>query len=85
LETAQFASAVRERIVDLRQLDQREVGARLNGSGPTRIYITDAVMADVSATAIRANARAGRFEELSQMVPPPVAEYITKYGLYENE
>lgn len=85
VQTAQFAPAVHQRIVDVRQLDQEEIGARLNGTGDTRIYITDAVMADVSATAIRASARAGRLNELSQMVPPPVADYITKYGLYKNE
>jgi len=85
VQTVQFASAVRERIVDVRQLNPREIGARMNGIGETRIYITDAVMADVSATAIRASARAGRVAELSQMVPPPVADYIAKYGLYKNE
>jgi nicotinate-nucleotide adenylyltransferase len=85
VQTAQFDAAVRGRIVDVRQLNPREVGARMNGLGETRIYITDAVMADVSATAIRASAHAGRVDELSQMVPPAVANYITKYGLYLNE
>jgi nicotinate-nucleotide adenylyltransferase len=84
LQTGQFAPEVTERIVDVRQLNQQEIGTRMNGTNETSIYITDVVMADVSATAIRAGARAGRVEELGQKVPPPVAEYITKYGLYRD-
>ncbi|MEP6707553.1 MAG: nicotinate-nucleotide adenylyltransferase [Pyrinomonadaceae bacterium] len=85
VETSRFAPGLRERIVDVRQLDQGEIGARVNGGGAARIYITDAVMADVSATSIRASARAGRVDELLKFVPRPVADYITKYGLYKNE
>lgn len=85
VETSQFAPWVQERIVDVRQLNQQEIGARLNAVGGPRIYITDAVMADVSATRMRASARAGRMDELLKLVPPPVANYITKYGLYKNE
>lgn len=85
VETAQFAPALRQRIVDVRQLSKKEIGARLNGLGEPSIYITDAVMADVSATQIRARARAGRRDELLKLVPPPVANYITKYELYRNE
>ena len=85
VETSRFAPGVRERIVDVRQLDQEQIGARLNGVGEPRIYITDAVMADVSATRIRASARAGSMDELLKLVPPPVADYITKYELYKNE
>ena len=84
LQTAQFAPAVSERFVDVRQLNKQEIRARVNGTDETRIYITDAVMADVSATDIRASAQAGRVEELARMVPPPVAEYITKYKLYRT-
>ncbi|MEO8434103.1 MAG: nicotinate-nucleotide adenylyltransferase [Pyrinomonadaceae bacterium] len=84
LQTGQFAPAVSERIVDVRQSNQQEIRARMNGTNETRIYITDAVMTDVSATAIRASARAGLVQDLSQKVPPPVAEYITKYGLYRD-
>jgi nicotinic acid mononucleotide adenylyltransferase len=41
-------------------------------------------MVDVSATAIRAAARAGESERLREMVPPAVANYIEKYELYKN-
>jgi nicotinate-nucleotide adenylyltransferase len=85
VEASRFAPGVQERIVDVRQLNQTEIEARLEAVGEPRIYITDAVMADVSATRIRASARAGRMDELLKVVPPPVANYITKYGLYKNE
>jgi len=49
-----------------------------------RVLFTDAVMKDVAATSIRGLAAAGRFEELVQLVPEPVAEYIRKYELYRD-
>ena len=49
-----------------------------------RVLFTDAVMKDVSATNIRRLAAAGRFAELAQLVPDPVAEYIRKYELYRD-
>jgi len=49
-----------------------------------RIFFTDAVMRDISATNIRRLASEGRYDELEQMVPGPVANYIKKYGIYRN-
>jgi nicotinic acid mononucleotide adenylyltransferase len=49
-----------------------------------RIYITDIVMKDVSATQIRRLAREGRTDELLDLVPEPVLEYIKKYGIYRD-
>ncbi|HET9526901.1 MAG TPA: nicotinate-nucleotide adenylyltransferase [Pyrinomonadaceae bacterium] len=49
-----------------------------------RVFFTDAVMNDVSATNIRRLAAAGRFDGLTQLVPAPVAEYIRKYELYRD-
>ena len=49
-----------------------------------RITFTDAVMKDVSATTIRRLASEGRMEELAQLVPAPVAEYIKKYQIYRD-
>ena len=49
-----------------------------------RVLFTDAVMKDISATGIRRLAAAGRFAELAQLVPEPVAEYIRKYELYRD-
>ena len=85
IETAHFPPGVRDRIVDVRQRDDQEVKARLADSAGSRIYITDAVMADYSATRIRESARAAGAEELSRLVPPTVADYILKYELYKNE
>jgi nicotinic acid mononucleotide adenylyltransferase len=47
-------------------------------------FITDAVMMDISASAIRAAARAGDRQRLREMVPDSVAGYIEKYALYRN-
>ncbi|MCA1577242.1 MAG: nicotinate-nucleotide adenylyltransferase [Acidobacteria bacterium] len=52
-----------------------------------RIFFTDAVMKDISATDIRRLASEGRADdnaELEKLVPKPVADYITKYGIYRN-
>jgi nicotinate-nucleotide adenylyltransferase len=85
IETAQFPPEVRERILDVRQLDQEQISARISDAAAAHIYITDAVMADFSATRIRDCARTGGAEELNRWVPPPVADYILKYELYKNE
>jgi nicotinate-nucleotide adenylyltransferase len=68
----------RDRIVDLRN------SLALNNRGSMRIYITDIVMKDVSATQIRRLAREGRTDELQDLVPEPVLEYIKKYGIYRD-
>jgi len=88
--------AISELIEDLRNLEcadlsalwpkRRQVGAlqgdvREKGS---RIFLTDAVMKDVSATDIRRRASEGRFEELAGLLPGPVLEYIQKYRIYKN-
>ena len=49
-----------------------------------RVLFTDAVMKDISATNIRRLASEGRFDELAQLVPAPVAEYIRKYETYRD-
>ena len=47
----------------------------------TKIYLTDAVKIDVSATEIRRKIKAGE-NGWQKLVPPPVAAYIEKYRLY---
>src|ERR1700752_5289142 len=49
-----------------------------------RVFFTDAVMKDISATNIRRGASEGRYDELEQLVPQTVANYIKKYGIYRN-
>jgi len=70
-----------ERIVDLRGKDPKHFVAQLPDN--EKIFLTDAVMVDVSATDIRRAARENT-DELKQLVPPPVADYIRKYRLYED-
>jgi nicotinate-nucleotide adenylyltransferase len=63
-------------------LNVREV-LRMHYQRP-QAFMTDAVKMDISATAIRIAARAGESQRLREMVPDPVANYIEKYGLYQN-
>jgi nicotinate-nucleotide adenylyltransferase len=51
---------------------------------PERIIFSDAVMKDISATNIRRLANEGRYDELDQMVPAAVANYIRKYEIYRD-
>lgn len=52
--------------------------------GSKKVFVSDAVMIDVSATQVRAAARANDEEKLNRLVPREVANYIRKYGLYRN-
>lgn len=56
-----------------------------SGPGEKRIFVTDAVMLDVSATAVREAARQSDEEKLDKLVPLEVANYIRKYRLYRNK
>ena len=73
---------LRDRIVDLRSLDN-DAGKIQQLSG-ARIFVTDVVNKDISATEIRDVAKQGRFDDLNNLVPQPVAEYIKKYGIYRD-
>jgi nicotinate-nucleotide adenylyltransferase len=77
-----FAGAT-SHIVDLRG-ENMPVTVDLVEAEPPQIFVTDAVMIDVSATAVRRAVREAAGEKLEQLVPPSVADYIRKYGLYRN-
>lgn len=79
------APAIRERIVDLRGADCEAVEGAIEKSEDAKIYVTDAVAMDVSATALRRAAREKRSDEWRALVPPAVADYIEKYQLYDEE
>lgn len=66
--------AVRERIVDLRSASIGETDGR-------RIYVTDAVLYDASATELREDLSDGRLDREND-IPAEVANYIEKYELY---
>jgi nicotinate-nucleotide adenylyltransferase len=78
------AAVAGESVVDLRGQGDQEVIAILKDERGPKIFITDAVMVNVSATDIRAAGRAVGHEALRRMVPTPVLEYIEKYGLYRD-
>jgi nicotinate-nucleotide adenylyltransferase len=75
--TAETAASV----VDLRG-ETEFSGASEPGS--RKIFLTDAVMIDASATEIRRAASEDDDEKLTRLVPLEVAEYIRKYRLYRN-
>jgi nicotinate-nucleotide adenylyltransferase len=82
LRTDHLGESVRKRIVDLRGVKKAPGAAE--PSEPGTIFISDAVMVDISATEIRRVANEKRVAELLTLVPEPVAEYIRKYSLYRD-
>jgi nicotinate-nucleotide adenylyltransferase len=81
---ANVGGAVAERVVDLRSQTSRSVPVTVE-PGSRRIFVTDVVAMDVSATQIRQAARENRREDLDRLVPLEVAHYIRKYRLYRNK
>ena len=71
------------RVVNVRGLTPQG-SSQLVAAGAPRIFVTDAVMHDVSATEVRQAARENRAEDLNKLVPLEVADYIRKYKLYRN-
>ena len=78
------ADQVRGNVVDVRGKDAAATQGVVDQSQSPRVFVTDAVFEDVSATAIRATAKNGKLAELTMMVPPEVTSYIQKYELYKN-
>ena len=73
-----------DNFIDVRGLEQQRVLDLIENQTKPRVFATDIAVIDVAATEIRAAVRAGDFERLKTEVPPPVAAYIEKYGLYKN-
>lgn len=71
-------------VADVRGMSEREVSALIEGGSGRHTFFTDAAILDISATAIRAAARAGDRELLRAAVPGSVANYIEKHELYQN-
>ena len=72
---------MKDRIIDLRGLEHLPANSIGNS---TKIYLTDVVMKDISATQIRTFAAAEQFEEVAARVPATVAHYIQKYEIYQE-
>ena len=85
IESGHVSEAIRERLVDLRGITKDDVAREIGAGGGPRIFISDAASVDLSATAIRSAVReTGTGANLSELVPPAVAEYVLKYGLYRE-
>jgi nicotinate-nucleotide adenylyltransferase len=85
---AHITKEIKARIIDLREEELRITNHELRKNEDRKpktkdqkIYITDAVNLDVSATEIRRKIRAGE-NDWRELVPPEVAKYIEKYELY---
>lgn len=76
------SSSGREQIVDLR--GHKKVPGIVNLAAEKKIFVTDAVMRDISATEIRRAVQEGDWDRLTRLVPRPVADYIRKYQLYRE-
>ena len=69
-----------DRIIDLRSNGKQVVTVDQG----KKIYLTDVVMKDVSATRVRSLASKGLYDELVTLLSPPVVKYIKKYGIYQE-
>ncbi len=72
---------IRTRIVDLREKGEGE-REKVKGKRKEKIYITDAVQIDVSATEIRRGVRENS-RDWRKQVSDEVADFIEKYELYK--
>jgi nicotinate-nucleotide adenylyltransferase len=85
---AHVTDEIRERIVDFRvpssksQVPSQEKSGTWNLGLETKIYITDSVQIDVSATEIRQKIKENT-KDWHEDVPQAVAKYIEKYELYK--
>lgn len=77
------SAGVVSHVTDLRGERNPAVSGMVEAGKP-KVFVTDAVMIDVSATSVRRAVREDAGEKLERLVPPSVAEYIRKYGLYRN-
>lgn len=83
VDTSHVTDAVKRRIVDIQGFDEEGIRSIVDSSsfGP-RIFITDAVRFDISATEIREDIGSDDMLDRSDAVPDEVAKYIEKYELY---
>ncbi len=72
---------IRNRIVDLRKKSEDEIARIIESNLGDKIYITDAVLMDISATEIRQAVHEGS-KNWAKDLPSSVAEYIKKYKIY---
>lgn len=73
---------IKNRAIDLRGCGELEIIVKANETTEDRIYFTDAVRLDISATAIRRNIKENS-DDWRDDVPAEVAKYIEKYQIYK--
>jgi nicotinate-nucleotide adenylyltransferase len=83
VSTADVGADTAVRVVDVCGLTAMDISQVVEPGAP-KIFVTDAVMHDVSATEVRQAARELRDQDLNKLVPLEVADYIRKYQLYRN-
>jgi len=71
-------------VSDVRGMSEDDVSVLIEGHTERQAFFTDAAILEVSATAIRAAARAGDSEKLREPCLRRSRNYIEKYGLYRN-
>ena len=81
IDVGGMPSEIAARIVDARGAACLTHGA---SKEEKKIFITDAVQVEISATEIRRCAQEKQFDQLEKLVPAAVADYILKYELYRE-
>lgn len=85
LDSSHVTPELSARVLDLRGLDQEKLAPLIESEEEgARVYVTDAVLMDVSATEVRRAVREGREGDWQGLVPAAVAGYLKKYGLYRD-
>lgn len=77
--TSHLPVTISSRVVDLRGRAEK---AAKTTAPRGEVYLTDFVLKDISSTEIRKKAREGG--DLEGLVPPLVATYISRYGVYRR-
>lgn len=88
IEFNHITNAIRENVIDLRMQNAKrkaqsssEKSETLNLKPETKIFITDSIFIDVSATEIRQKIKDNE-TDWRELVPEEVAKYVEKYNLY---
>jgi nicotinate-nucleotide adenylyltransferase len=84
-DASHVTPSIQERVVDLRGADESRIAEAVEESETEKIYVTDAVQMDISATRVRKLVSAGLLLDWPALGPQPVAEFIGKYRLYRDK
>ncbi len=82
VNASHLSAALQSNIIDLRENQDKDVRLPDGQINCCRVFLTDYVNVDISATDIRQRRRDG--ETIEGLVPPRVINYIEKYELYRR-